>query len=132
MKGLMYIDKEWPVPVFIALCICPKAWDEEMKRLDVKDCPFPTSDGRVTEFSRKGSGVVCIVTLNGYEDRRPLEVAGLLFHEAGHCWQVIRDYMKEDKPGVEHEAYTLQIIGQRFLELFVDMGGPKRMKALQE
>lgn len=133
MKGIEYMEAMWPVQVYVALCVCPKAWDAEMKRLDIKGEPWPESSGRTTHLWRKGrSGRVCIVTINRFEQHSPIEVAGLLIHEAVHVWQAIREEMDESKPGSEHEAYTVQVIAQRFLEIFNRIVGAHRLRPYEE
>ena len=129
-KGIEYIDQAWPIQVCVALCVSPKAWDEEMRRLKIVGEPWPESDGRTTTFQNSVSkGRVIIVSLNRFESRTPIEVAGLLIHESVHVWQEIREAMKERTPGAEHEAYTVAFIAQRFLEVFNRMVGARRLAA---
>lgn len=75
-----------------------------------------------THVLQRGDGdMACVVCLAGYEERTPIEVAGLLVHEAVHVWQTLRDdIMSELKPGWECEAYSIQFISQRLMESFVD------------
>lgn len=65
-----------------------------------------------------GADFVAIVALASTEGRDPIEVAGLLVHEAVHVWQRYRDWIGESRPGVEQEAYGIQAIAQELLAEF--------------
>jgi hypothetical protein len=57
----------------------------------------------------------CIVGLGSVEGRSPIEIAGLLVHEAVHVWQVYADRIGEKNPGIEQEAYAIQCIAQELM-----------------
>lgn len=38
-----------------------------------------------------------------------------ILHESVHVWQAIMDYMGEDNPGVEAEAYTIEYIAKQLM-----------------
>lgn len=50
--------------------------------------------------------------MSGYS---PIEIAGLLVHEAVHVWQFYADSINEHKPGREQEAYAVQGISQELM-----------------
>lgn len=54
------------------------------------------------------SGICCIVCMDGYQEHSPVEIAGLLVHEAVHVWQRYCESMGEESPGAEQEAYGIQ------------------------
>jgi len=58
---------------------------------------------------------VCIITLRDTTSRTPIEVAGLLVHEAVHVWQLYCERIGETSPGVEQEAYGIQAIAQELM-----------------
>jgi hypothetical protein len=59
--------------------------------------------------------VVCVVCLNADKCGTPLELAGLLVHEAVHVWQEYCESINESKPGREQEAYAIQGIAQELM-----------------
>lgn len=65
-------------------------------------------------FSKHGDASI-IVTLSDYKDRDPIQVAGLLTHEAVHIWQTIKEQINEKYPSREFEAYAIQQITQQLL-----------------
>lgn len=56
--------------------------------------------------------------MQDWRDRNPIEVAGLLIHEAVHIWQQYADGIGEHEPGAEQEAYAIQCIAQELLSEF--------------
>ena len=63
-------------------------------------------------------GMACIVCLDDWQGRNPIEVAGLLVHEAVHIWQSYCDDIGEADPGREQEAYGVQAIAQELMAEF--------------
>jgi len=56
--------------------------------------------------------------MRDFEGRNPIEVAGLLVHEAVHVWQEYCHGIGEDTPGSEQEAYGVQAISQELMAEF--------------
>ena len=67
--------------------------------------------------SPKGD-LCCVVALRGFHGRNPVEVAGLLVHEAVHIWQEYAERIGERIPGAEQEAYAIQAISQELMAEF--------------
>lgn len=61
---------------------------------------------------------MCIVCMDEWQGRDPIEVAGLLVHEAVHVWQQYADRIGEHDPGREQEAYAIQAIAQELMAEF--------------
>ena len=78
----------------------------------------PGKDATVFRFSM-GKVHVSIVCVKGWEKQKPVEVYGLLIHEAVHIWQDIVERMGEREPGVEIEAYSIQWIAQQLINDFM-------------
>lgn len=68
-------------------------------------------------FNDKGEQVV-VICMRDWEGRDPIEVAGLLVHEAVHAWQEYADNIGEQHPGREQEAYAVQSISQELMAEF--------------
>lgn len=68
----------------------------------------------------KDGQAVCIVALAPWSGRTPVEVAGLLVHEAVHVWQLYCDLIGEHSPGGEQEAYGIQSIAQELMQSFTE------------
>lgn len=88
-----------------------------MKRMGIKGEAYPDTDGRCTTFDRGGK-VMCLVTVRdgAEDDHPPLEIVGVLVHEATHVWQEVRAAMREGYPSKEFEAYAMQAITQGLIE----------------
>jgi hypothetical protein len=63
-------------------------------------------------------GLATVVCLRGHEERSPVEIAGLLVHEAVHAWQEYADYYGETCPGREQMAYGIQSLAQELMAEF--------------
>lgn len=59
--------------------------------------------------------VLCFNDLSKFSD---IEVIGLLLHECVHIWQAIVEWMREESPGDEVEAYSIQSI---FVNMFSEL-----------
>jgi hypothetical protein len=56
--------------------------------------------------------------MRDFEGRNPIEVAGLLVHEAVHVWQEYCHGIGEATPASEQEAYGIQAISQELMAEF--------------
>lgn len=130
---VIYFDRGWQ-PVFIGFCPNEKAWKREMKRMgrDPAECRYSTSDGHLATFFRNDEPPICIITIkDGAENERCLSaIVGIIVHECTHVWQEIREYIGEDKPGAENEAYTLQTLTMNVLAAFYQTRGLPEAKTI--
>ena len=67
-------------------------------------------------YSEEGLAVICL--REGIEASRE-EIYGLLVHEAVHLWQAHCNYIGEDEPGAETEAYAIQRIASELMKEYV-------------
>lgn len=77
-------------------------------------------------FDGKSGSASVIVCMQDWQGRDPIEVAGLLVHEAVHVWQEHASAIGEHTPGAEQEAYAIQAIAQELMAEFA-----RRMRTIE-
>ncbi len=107
---------------YLTLVLSQEEYERAMRHCHIKD-PGPwlknTHSHATTNFCRNHRGqIVAIVSLSDWQGRNPIEVAGLLVHEAVHVWQEYVDNIGEQHPGREQEAYGVQAIAQELMAEF--------------
>ena len=111
-------------PLYIGLCLSEKKFAKEMKRMGIKNPPSflktPQSNATAHFFIKDGDESV-IVALGKHKKREPIEVAGLLVHEAVHIWQAVKDSIGEHSPSMEFEAYSIQSISQQLMCAYTEL-----------
>lgn len=70
--------------------------------------------------SKKGTSVT-IICIRIKPEMGPLEIAGLLVHEAVHVFQRHCEFIGEDSPSLEYEAYAIQHISQQLMNAYVKL-----------
>ncbi len=109
--------------VYFGLCTTEAMFHKQLKRMKVARNEWPSfikndhSDATAHFFERDGevSVLVCIKTR---KEITPIQVAGLLVHEAVHIWQHYTRSIGEKEPSDEFEAYSIQAISQELMELY--------------
>lgn len=119
---LNWLDRRISAPgPFLCLCLNEKEYKAAMKHLQQESfsrwIKTDQADATAHHVWSK-NGIAVVVCLNGYEGRNPVEVAGLLVHEAVHAWQEWCDFYGETNPGREQEAYAVQSIAQELMAEF--------------
>lgn len=115
-----WLDRRIAAPgPYLTLCLSEKEFKSALKALRISENPpwilNDHADATVHHlFSVKGDQA-CVVCLRDTHGRNPIEVAGLLVHEAVHIWQEYCDYYGERNPGREQEAYAIQAISQELM-----------------
>jgi len=117
-----WLDRRISAPgPFLCLCLSEDEYKSAMKKL--KQDQFgpwiktEQADATAHHFFRR-EGMAVVVCLSNYENRNPVEVAGLLVHEAVHAWQEWCEFYGEQNPGREQEAYAIQGISQELMAEF--------------
>lgn len=116
-----WLDRRIAAPgPHLALCLSQDEFDAACRHVRVPTAPWITGKhAHATSHMIGGPlGRVCIVCLSDWQGRNPIEVAGLLVHEAVHIWQEYADGIGERAPGVEQEAYAVQAIAQELMAEF--------------
>jgi len=99
---------------------CPdeRAWKREMRRLNITDAPYPTTDNACSTFESTKSNKHCVIVTINERKRLKLQVVGLIVHEAMHVWRFVRENMGEREPSLEFEAYAMQAIAQNLIAAY--------------
>ena len=105
-----------PYPVYIGFVPSEGAWKKTVKRIGCPNAPFPSTDGRAVTFESTKGKICVLVCIKKHND--PIEIAGLIAHEAMHVWQTILRTIGETAPGEECEAYAIQWLVQGLLEAY--------------
>ncbi|MEO3357253.1 hypothetical protein [Acinetobacter haemolyticus] len=85
---------------------------------DMSDTDEFLSTGSDAQVDFYQNSTYAIVQIGNAADKDPIEVYGLLLHEAVHIWQRVRQLMGETNPSVEFEAYSIQAIAQDLFEMY--------------
>ncbi len=117
----MWLDRRIAAPgPCLALCLNEKSFEKACRHLRI---PAPRwikneQSNATTHLFDGPKGLTAIVCLDGYADRNPVEVAGLIVHEAVHVWQEYAEHIGEFQPAKEQEAYAIQAISQELMAEF--------------
>lgn len=114
---VVWCNRGWQ-PLSYGFCPSEAAWHHEMKRLGVENEPYPTSTGHCAYFYNLKRTANCAIVTVANHTRRPIEVIGLLTHEAMHVWREIRNCIGERDPSAEFEAYSMQAITQELIAAY--------------
>lgn len=118
-----WLDRRIAAPgPHLALCLSEDEFRAALRHLKVQDAvPWISNEhSSATAHHIRGSDgrAVVVVCLSDWQGRSPIEVAGLLVHEAVHVWQGYCEDIGEEKPGSEQEAYAIQSIAQELMAEF--------------
>ena len=118
--SIKWLDRRIAAPApYLTLCLSESDFKQALKHCKIyQDCEWiKTKWSHATAHHLdNGKGErVCIVCINASGERTPIEIAGLLVHEAVHVWQDYCARIGEDAPGVEQEAYGIQSIAQELM-----------------
>lgn len=117
-----WLDRRIAAPgPYLALCLSEPEFKAAIKHLKISQdhewIKTPHSQATAHYFTAP-SGLTCIVCMRDWQGRNPIEVAGLLVHEAVHVWKTYADHIGEQHPGSEQEAYAIQAIAQELMAEF--------------
>jgi len=108
---------------YYCLVTTPKLFKKELKRLGVNEetsyTNTPMAHATCWEFEKDGK-TSFIVTLRNWKGVDPIDVAGLIVHEATHIKQGVMRIIGEDNPSKEFEAYMMQNISANLMQCFKD------------
>lgn len=119
-----WLDRRISAPgPYLTLCLSEAEYRAAIARLKPPEIPrwisTPQANATTHFFVNQNHSTCAVVCLGeGWRGRNPIEVAGLLVHEAVHVWQSYCDDIGERHPGSEQEAYGIQSISQELLAEF--------------
>lgn len=118
-----WLDRRIAAPgPYLCLCLAENEYLAAMQHCKRKQpdpwLSTPQSNATTHVLTHTDYGLACIVALGSWQDRDPVEVAGLLVHEAVHVWQEYAAWIGETRPGTEQEAYAVQAIAQELMAEF--------------
>lgn len=115
-----WLDRRIAAPgPYLALCLSEAEFREAVSHIKAPEVPlWCRKDGMTHVFDHEDGGLCCIICIKGWQGRDPIEVAGLLVHEAVHVWQQYANGIGERFEGAEQEAYAVQAIAQELMAEF--------------
>lgn len=126
-----WLDRRIAAPgPYLALCLSESEFKDALKRLKIThSSPWLNAGADATThcFTNPDGKPLCVVALApSPPSRTPVEVAGLLVHEAVHVWQEYAASIGEHNPGREQEAYGIQNIAQELFTEYARRHAPTR------
>jgi len=100
----------------LCLCLSEKEYLKALKDIGVKPVhdwiKNDHSDATVHYMQNPSGGLVVIMCMRVRDGISGIQIAGLIAHEAVHIWQAYAEFIGEDSPGKEQEAYAVQCVFQ--------------------
>lgn len=128
MNKVIWISRPWYFP-YIGFCPNEKAWNKELAKFGNIQEKYPSKFGHCTILKNNDHNndkLCCIITISEKIDDRSIDtVAGLMTHEAMHCYQSAMDQIGETRPSIEFEAYSVQTIVEGLMKAYIDTRRPK-------
>lgn len=121
MKAARWLDRRIAAPgPYLTLCLSEAEFRHAMRHLRIGPGAWikPPHSNATAHTLEGPRGLTVVVCLRDWQGRNPVEVAGLLIHEAVHAWQQYAEHIGEARPGDEQEAYAIQSIAQELLAEF--------------
>lgn len=102
----------------LMLCLSQAEFDRASRQLKTPRGPWlhETAYATVHHYQNEDNEIAAVVCL-----RQPspgvkgADTAAVLVHEAVHIWQAYAEFIGEDKPGAEQEAYAIQFFSAALL-----------------
>lgn len=123
MNKVSWLDRRTAAPgPFLALCLNEPQFRRACAHIKMEPPPFILNEwsNATTHYFESRYGLTVIVCMRDWLARNPVEVAGLLVHEAVHVWQEYAARIGEHSPGKEQEAYAIQAFSQELMQSFAE------------
>jgi len=116
-----WCDRKLIVGPYMTLCLSEKEYRTAMRRIKAPE-PLPPfvapGKGATTHIMDTNNGVVAVIGIDIPKKCDPIEIYGLLLHEAVHVWQAFVKDIGEDNPSDEFEAYSIQALAQQLFKAY--------------
>ena len=117
-----WLDRRIACPgPYLCLCLSEAEYVQalaHLKLIPADDVWCQEAGGKTHYASSESGDDVCIVCIRPGPENTPIEIAGVLVHEAVHVWQKHCDSIGERSPGSELEAYAIQTVSQELMAEF--------------
>lgn len=114
---------------YLTLCLTEDEYLQAMRHCKIQNpgpwVSRPQAQATTHRLRNDKGEQVVVVCMRDWQGRDPIEVAGLLVHEAVHAWQEYADLIGEHTPGREQEAYAVQAISQELMAEFARRMGAR-------
>lgn len=112
---------------YYTLCLTEESFRAALAHIEYREplAFMPSSRAHATthHLVSQSNERCCIVCMRDWRGRAPIEVAGLLVHEAVHIFQEWTEQVGEVAVGKETQAYSIQWIAQELMQEFVRQTG---------
>lgn len=107
-------------PYSFCVCLTNEQMEEQMERCGVPKNLRPddfvgNAHARLWTFEPPEGKPFMILAIRVYEDKTPTQIIALLVHECTHMKQRFMEFICEDNPSKEFEAYVMQSYIQEVL-----------------
>jgi hypothetical protein len=112
-KKVIWGNPGW-MPFYFGFCPTKEAWNDQMGLLQT-EAPFPDEVAYCASLTAS-HGPLIILTIYSPDliaNGTPSEILGAIVHESTHVWQFLNEFIGEENPSYEHEAYGIQNIVQQ-------------------
>jgi hypothetical protein len=117
LNKILWLDRGWQ-PVHLGFCPSEKAFKSCLKEYDIKqEIKYPSASGFTIHFANDLTGDDFVVVGLKKHDN-PLEIVGLIVHEAVHVFDYICEAIGEDEPSDEFKAYSIQMITMMLMKAY--------------
>ncbi len=122
MSKTKWLDRRISAPgPYLCLCLSEGEYKKALREVGVEPIhdwlKTPQADA-TAHHMRSPKGLCVVICLGEHSTRTPIEIAGLLVHEAVHAWQEWCEYYGENPTAREQEAYAIQSISQELMSEF--------------
>ena len=118
-RKVQWLDRSMIASPYFCLCLSEASFRDALKHLKVPESKWPEwitlGKDATTHHLETNDEEAHIVCMRPSTKHERVQIHALLVHEAVHIWQAHRDNIGEDKPGIEHEAYSIQHLSQELM-----------------